>query len=183
MLIAWLLTWEILYHFSNKIAKMYLDFTDARIVLVRLHFEIKSSTIHVFDKCWMQRHRVTFNNTWTEIWCNLFYKVPFHHARNCKPYLTAKVRFSAIFSNTFTNCNRNASRRRLRRIFSCFRSTASRMYITSSSIKSLFCEITMSFNWNFPFSVSLIQHILESIMINHPKCINSCITNVSHFAS
>lgn len=75
MLIAWLLTWEILYHFSNKIAKMYLDFTDARIVLVRLHFEIKSSTIHVFDKCWMQRHRVTFNNTWTEIWCNLFYKI------------------------------------------------------------------------------------------------------------
>lgn len=125
---------------------MYFHLANARIVLVRFHFEIKTRTVHVFDKCWMQGHRVTFNDTRTKnkmqfihssihLFIHLVYETLLFQ---CKSYLTANVRFSAIFSNTFTNCNLNASRRRLRRIFSCFRSTASRMYITNSSIKSLF---------------------------------------------
>lgn len=52
-------------------------------------------------------------------------------------YLIPNVQFAAIFSSTLTNWRRRASLRRLRRIFSCLRSTASLMYITSSSIKSL----------------------------------------------
>lgn len=52
-------------------------------------------------------------------------------------HLTPNVPYSATSSKTLTNCSLKASRRRLRLMFSCFLSTASRMYITNSSIRSL----------------------------------------------
>ena len=118
------ITWKAFQHFPKEVTEVQLDFLESRRIFVWLALQILTSTLDVVHERWVQAWRVSIEHT-LAVWMLTMDVITISMVLE-NTYLMPNVPCSATSSNTFTSCSRRASRRRLRLIFSCFLSTASR---------------------------------------------------------